>query len=99
MYLRLFPHFLFYKFQCIWFYVEVLDSLGIKLCTGDKNGSICILLHVNHQLNQYHLLKMLSFFPLDGFNSFVKDQVTIGVEGVHFWVFISILLIYLFVTV
>jgi hypothetical protein len=35
---------------------------------------------------------------LDGFSSFVKDQVTIGV-WVHFWVFISIPLIYLPVTV
>ena len=32
------------------------------------------------------------FFPLDGFNSLVKDQVTIGV-WVHFWVFNSIPLI------
>ena len=31
----------------------------------DKNGLICILLHVNCQLNQHHLLKMSSF-PLDG---------------------------------
>ena len=38
------------------------------------------------------------FFPLDGCSSFVKDQVTIGV-WVHFWVFYSILLIYLPVTV
>jgi hypothetical protein len=33
-------------------------------------------------------------FPLDSFGFFVKDQVGIGV-WVHFWVFISILLIYL----
>jgi hypothetical protein len=38
------------------------------------------------------------FFPLDGFSSFVKDQVTIGV-WVHFCVFNSIPLIYLSVTV
>jgi hypothetical protein len=38
------------------------------------------------------------FFPLDGFSSFVKVQVTIGV-WVHFWVFNSIPLIYLPVTV
>ena len=25
--------FLFYKFQWIWFYVEVLDQLGLELCT------------------------------------------------------------------
>jgi hypothetical protein len=37
---------------------------------------------------------MLSFFPLDGFSFFVKDQVAIGV-WVHFWDFNSIPLIYL----
>jgi hypothetical protein len=41
---------------------------------------------------------MLSFFPLDGFSSLVKDQVTIGV-WIHFWVFNPIPLIYLSVTV
>jgi hypothetical protein len=34
------------------------------------------------------------FFPLDGFSTFVKDQVTIGV-WVHFWVFSLVPLIYL----
>jgi hypothetical protein len=38
------------------------------------------------------------FFPLGGFGSFVKDQGTIGV-WVHFWVFNSIPLTYLPVTV
>jgi hypothetical protein len=38
------------------------------------------------------------FFPLAGLNSFVKDQVTIGV-WIHFWVFNSVSLIYLSVTV
>ena len=33
------------------------------------------------------------FFPLDGFSSLVKVQVTIGV-WVHFWVFNSIPLVY-----
>jgi hypothetical protein len=37
-------------------------------------------------------------FPLDGFTSFVKDQVTIGV-WFHFWVFNSIPLIYLSITI
>ena len=57
---------------------------------------MCILLLAHCQLNQHDLMKML--FPLDGFNSFVKDQVIIGV-WVHFWVFNSIPLIYLPVTV
>jgi hypothetical protein len=38
------------------------------------------------------------FFPLDGFSSLVKDQVTIGV-WVHFWVFNSIPLFYLSVAI
>jgi hypothetical protein len=38
------------------------------------------------------------FFPLDDGNTLVKDQVTIGV-WVHFWVFNSIPLIYLSVSV
>ena len=38
------------------------------------------------------------FFPLDGFSFFVKDQVTIAIWA-HFWVFSSIPLIYLPVTV
>ena len=53
----------------------------------DKNGYMCILLYGDFQLK--HLLKMLSFFPLDSFSSFVKDKVTIGV-WVHFWIFNSI---------
>jgi hypothetical protein len=38
------------------------------------------------------------FFPLESFSSFVKDQVTIGL-WVYFWVFNSISLIYLTVSV
>jgi hypothetical protein len=55
-----------------------LIHLDLSFVQGDKNGLICILLHANRQLIWYHLLKMLSFFPLDGFSSFVKDQVAIG---------------------
>jgi hypothetical protein len=44
------------------------------------------------------IIKNAVFFPLNGFSSFVKDQVTIGV-WVHFWVFNSIPFIYLSVTV
>jgi hypothetical protein len=38
------------------------------------------------------------FLLLDGFSTLVEDQVTIGV-WVHFWVFISIPLVYLSVTI
>jgi hypothetical protein len=77
----------------MWSFLVRLD-----LILSYKNGSILILLHDNHQLSQHHLLKRLSFFPLDGFNSLVKDQVTIGV-WVLFWVFNSIPLIYMSVFV
>jgi hypothetical protein len=38
------------------------------------------------------------FLPLDGFSSLVEDQVTIGV-WVHFWVFNSVPLVYLSVSI
>jgi hypothetical protein len=44
------------------------------------------------------LVENAVIFPLDGFSSFIKDQVIIGV-WVHFWAFYSIPLIYLPVTV
>jgi exosortase/archaeosortase len=31
--LEAFPHFLLYKFQSLWFYVEFLDPLRLELCT------------------------------------------------------------------
>jgi hypothetical protein len=43
-------------------------------------------------------VKNAVFLPLDGFSFFIKDQVAIGV-WVHFWVFDSIPLIYLSVTI
>jgi hypothetical protein len=38
-----------------------LIHLDLSFVQGDKNGSFCILLHADLQLNQHHLLKMLSF--------------------------------------
>jgi hypothetical protein len=52
-----------------------LIHLDLGFVKGDKNRSIQIRLHGNCQLRQHHLLKMLSFL-LDGFSSYVKDQVT-----------------------
>ena len=43
------------------------DPLGLELCPGDKNGSICILLHVDCQLNQHYLLKNAVFFATGWF--------------------------------
>jgi hypothetical protein len=93
---------LFYTFSSIVFSVSgfkwrSLSHSNLSFVQGDKYRSRCSLLQVKCQLNQHQLLKMLSF-PLDGFSTFVKDQVTICV-WVHFWVFNSIPLIYLSVTV
>ena len=86
---RLSPTFSSRSFIVYGFMWSSLIHLDLTLVQGDKHGSIHILLHDNHQLCQHHLLKMLSFFPLDGFSSLVNDQVTIGV-WVHLWVFNSI---------
>ena len=45
-----------------------------------------------------HGIENAVFLPLDGFSSLVEDQVTIGV-WVHFWVFNSIPLVYLSVSI
>jgi hypothetical protein len=66
-----------------------LIHLYLSLVQGDKYGSIFTLLHTDRHLDQHHLLKMLSFFPLYIFGVFVKDQVTVSV-WFYFWVFNSI---------
>jgi hypothetical protein len=95
---KIFPTFSSINFSVSGFMWRYLIHLELSFVQGDKNGSIRILLHDNPQLCQHLLLKMLSYFPLNGFSSLVKDQVTIGV-WIHFWVFNSIPLIYLSVTV
>ena len=76
IFLRLFHTFSSISFSVSGFMSSSLIHLDLSFVQGDKNGSISILLHDNSQLSQHHLLKMLSFFQLDGFNSFVKDQVS-----------------------
>ena len=63
------------------FFVEVLDRVGLVFVQCDLYGPICIFLHTDYQLDNTHLLKMLSFFPLYGFGFFVKLQVSVGVWG------------------
>ena len=95
---RHFSKFLCISFSVSYFICRSLIHLYLSFVQGNKNGLISILLHASCHLKQHHLSKRLCFFPLDGFSFFVKDGVTIGV-WVHFWVFISIPLIYLPVTV
>ena len=86
---RLFPTFSSISFSVSGFMWSSLIHLDLTLVQGDRNGLILICLHDNRQLCQQHLLKMLSFFLLNGFCSPVKEQVTIPV-WVHLWVFNSI---------
>ena len=92
-YLRLFPIFSSFTFRVSGFRWRSLIHLDFSFVQRDRHGSICILLHSDFQLNQHHLLDML-----DGFGIFVKDQMTMGL-WVYFWVFNSISMIYLSVSV
>ena len=60
---RLFPTFSSISFSVSCFMWSSLIHIHLTLVQGDKNGLIHILLHVNGQLCQHHLLKMLSFSP------------------------------------
>jgi hypothetical protein len=77
--LRLYPTFSSISFSDSVFMCSSLIHLDLSIVQGDKNRSICILLHANFQLSQHHFFENVVFFPLDGFSSFVKDQVIIGV--------------------
>ena len=59
---RLYPHFLSIRFSVSRFMWKSLFHLDFSFVQGDKNGSICILLLADCQLNHHHLLKMLPFF-------------------------------------
>ena len=58
---------LFATFSCIKLYISgfILRSLihmDLTFVPGNRYGSICILLHVDIQLDQHNLLKVISFF-------------------------------------
>lgn len=65
--------------------------LNLNFVKGDKEVSICILLQASIQLDQYYLLKILSFLVCIS-QFFLKIQMSICVL-IHVWVFISIPLI------
>jgi hypothetical protein len=54
-------HLLVDRMLCAAFESHNMIHLDLSFVRGDKNGLVCILLHDNRQLNQHHLLKMLSF--------------------------------------
>ena len=69
---RVFPTFSSIRFSVFDFMWRFLIHLDLSFVQGHKNGSICILLLGDYQLNQHHLVKMLSFFQLDGLPSLSK---------------------------
>ena len=91
MCLRLFP-----TLSVSGFMQRSLIHLDLNFFQVDMNGSICILLHATVEPAPF--VENAVSFPLDGFSSFVKVQVIVGVWA-HFWVFSSIPLIYLSVAI
>lgn len=75
MCLELFPTFSFISFNVSGFMWRSIVHLDFSFIQGDKE-LICIFLHADWKLNQHHLLKLLSFFPLDGFSFFVTIPIT-----------------------
>ena len=52
------------------FMLSSFMHLNLSFVWGDRYGSICIFLHARIQLDQDHLLKMLSVVPLYKFGFF-----------------------------
>ena len=61
MHSRVFPTFSSIRFIVSGFMLRSLIPLNLSFFKSDKDGLICILLHADHQLDQYHW-KILSFF-------------------------------------
>jgi hypothetical protein len=80
----------FFRFSVYSFMLRYLVQLGLRFVQGDKYASISILLHTDIQLDQYYLLKILTF--IEWLWLLYQNQVYIGV-WVYFWAFNSILLI------
>ena len=81
------------KFSMAGFMLRSLIHFDLSYIHWDRYGSICILLHVDIQLWQNHLLQMLSFFPLFNFVFFVKNQIFL-VVWINIWVFNLISLVH-----
>jgi hypothetical protein len=76
MCLRLFLNLSSIRFGVSNFMLRFFIHLDLSFVHGDKYGSICIFLHTDHQLEQHHVMKMLSFFPLCGFGFFVCHRLS-----------------------
>jgi hypothetical protein len=77
-----------------------LIHVDLNFLQSDKFGCICSFLHTVYQLDQNHLLKMLSFIHCIVFGFFGKKNSTVHkFVGFSPWVFDSISLINLLVSV
>lgn len=68
-----------FRFTVSGFTLEPLIHLVLSFMQGGKYGSVCIFLYVDIKLDQYHLLKNLSFFSREYFWLLYKNRVSIGV--------------------
>ncbi len=93
----LFPISLPISFSVSGFMWSSLIHLDLTLVQGDRMDQFAFFYMITPVVPA-PFVENAVFFPLDGFSSLVKDQVTIGV-WVHFWVFNSIPLVYLSVTI
>ena len=59
---RVFPYFSSIRFSVSGFMLRSLIHLDLKFVLGEKYCSIFSFLHTDSQLDEHHLLKMLSFF-------------------------------------
>lgn len=57
-----------------------LIHLDLNFVLLDKYGSICNLLHIDFQLDKYHLLKMFSISVVYFWHSFQKSAVHMNVD-------------------
>ena len=78
-------------FSCLTF--RSFTHFEFLFVNGVRKRSSFILLHVAVHFSQHHLLKRLSFFPLDILSCFVTDELAIRL-WVHFWVLYSVPLIW-----
>ena len=90
-------HFPFYLIQCIWFYIEVLDPCELELYAKWQIWNYFHFQHTTWQLDQHHLLKILSFFHVLFW--LLCQRSSVHHVWVYFWVFNSTPSFSMFVTV
>lgn len=86
IYSKLCFYFSSFLFSVSDFMMRSLKYLDFNFVQVDKYGSICILLYVDNQWIQHHLLKIFSFFYCVFLDPYKKIQVSTEV-WINVWVF------------